>query len=657
MKIRSKILIALGILAGAMTAIGLAACQPEHQHTFAEGWQSDTTHHWHEATCEHSGEKGDYAEHTWDNGTVITPATCTEAGEKTYTCTVCSATKTEAIAATGHSYAEEWTITPTHHWRVATCEHGEMITDYGTHTYENGDCILCGYTYVSLGLQYTLSDDGTYYTLTGMGTNTDTDVVVPAEHEGLPVKAVGDNALEGNTAITSIILQDGIERIGEEAFKNCTALISIHIPDSVQSMAGYTFRGCSALESIEIPAMTDIDTLYMFEGCTSLKSVVLGEGVESLSYYMFSRCDSLERVELPGSLRRIRMLAFQSCGALTEITLPEGLVEIGDSAFRGCQGLKEVVIPDSVTLLDDASFLFCTTMTKVVVGEGVESIGREAFMQCIKLEEIIIGSSVKSIPTEAFYLCRELKTVYYMGTQEEWNAISIDSDYNSSLLNATRYYYSETQPSTECYSWYFAEDGITPVAVEAHTIKEEWTFSDTHHWHETCEHKTSENGYGEHTYNENKVCTVCGYQYVSAGLEYTLSGDSTYYSVTGIGACTDTEIYIPATYQGIPVKEIGAHAFYENTTITGVVLPDSITTISDSAFDGCTVLASINLPEGLTTIGEGAFNSVSIASIVIPASVTTIPDWAFSGCSSLTSVTIGSGVTSIGDFVSKTSIV
>ena len=486
-----------------------------------------------------------------------------------------------------------------------------------------------------------------------MGTNTDTDVVVPAEHEGLPVKAIGDNALEGNTAITSIILQDGIERIGEGAFKNCTALISIHIPDSVQSMAGYTFRGCSALESIEIPAMTDIDTLYMFENCTSLKSVVLGdctslksvvlgEGVESLGYYMFSACRSLERVELPSSLRRIRMLAFQTCGALTEITLPEGLVEIGDSAFRGCQGLKEVVIPDSVTLLDDASFLFCTTMTKVVVGEGVESIGREAFMQCIKLEEIIIGSSVKSIATEAFYLCRELKTVYYMGTQEEWNAISIDSDYNSSLLNATRYYYSETQPSTECYSWYYAEDGITPVAVEAHTIEEEWTFSDTHHWHETCEHTDEKDGYGEHTYNENKVCTVCGMDYVSAGLEYSLHSDETCYVVTGRGTNLDTELIIPATHEGLPVKRIGDRAF-KDTNITNVVLPNSITFIGSFAFANCQNLVSINLPEGLQSIAFAAFQSTALKNIIIPASLSILESGAFERCFDLESVRFANG--------------
>ena len=105
MKMKSKILICLAICAGAMTAIGLAACAgEEHQHTFAEGWTSDASHHWHEATCEHTGEKDGYAEHTWDGGTVTTAATCTEAGEKTYTCTVCSATKTEAIAALGHSW-------------------------------------------------------------------------------------------------------------------------------------------------------------------------------------------------------------------------------------------------------------------------------------------------------------------------------------------------------------------------------------------------------------------------------------------------------------------------------------------------------------------------------------------------------------------------
>ena len=57
-----------------------------------------------------------HTEHKWDEGVVTKEATCTEAGEKTYTCTVCNATKTEKIEATGHKYSTEWTID-----KEATC--------------------------------------------------------------------------------------------------------------------------------------------------------------------------------------------------------------------------------------------------------------------------------------------------------------------------------------------------------------------------------------------------------------------------------------------------------------------------------------------------------------------------------------------------------
>ena len=184
------------------------------------------------------------------------------------------------------------------------------------------------------------------------------------------------------------------------------------------------------------------------------------------------------------------------------------------------------------------------------------------------------------------------------------------------------------------------------IPATGHTYAEGWTTTTTHHWHAaTCEHSDEQEGYGEHTYDENKVCTVCNMKYVSAGLEYTMSANGPHWAVSGIGTCTDTEIYIPATYQGIPVKEIGEKAFRLNGTITSVALPDSITTISDSAFDGCTVLASINLPEGLTTIEGVAFGSTAITSIVIPASVQQIGDRAFFGCGKLKSVTIGQGST------------
>ena len=71
-----------------------------HSHSYADAWSHDATHHWHASTCGHEVVSGK-AEHTWNDGEVTKAATCGAAGEKTLTCTVCGATKTEAIAATG----------------------------------------------------------------------------------------------------------------------------------------------------------------------------------------------------------------------------------------------------------------------------------------------------------------------------------------------------------------------------------------------------------------------------------------------------------------------------------------------------------------------------------------------------------------------------
>ena len=80
----------------------LVACDnkstpPPHEHTFADKLIHNETHHWYPATCEHTDEVKDKAEHTWDDGKVTTPAGYGVEGEKTYTCTACGRTRTESI--------------------------------------------------------------------------------------------------------------------------------------------------------------------------------------------------------------------------------------------------------------------------------------------------------------------------------------------------------------------------------------------------------------------------------------------------------------------------------------------------------------------------------------------------------------------------------
>ena len=74
---------------------------PATGHTFAAEWSTDADYHWHAATCGHTDEVKDKAGHSWNGGVVTTPATTTTTGVKTYTCTVCNATKTETIPAEG----------------------------------------------------------------------------------------------------------------------------------------------------------------------------------------------------------------------------------------------------------------------------------------------------------------------------------------------------------------------------------------------------------------------------------------------------------------------------------------------------------------------------------------------------------------------------
>jgi hypothetical protein len=100
------------------------------------------------------------------------------------------------------------------------------------------------------------------------------------------------------------------------------------------------------------------------------------------------------------------------------------------------------------------------------------------------------------------------------------------------------------------------------------------------------------------------------------------------------------------------VQTIGQHAFGACSSLTGITIPASVTSLGDqSAFIQCTSLATVTFAEGiqLTTISMGAFSfCTSLTGITIPAGVTTIDPVAFSGCTSLASVTIGAGVESIG---------
>ena len=128
-------------------------------HDFTTSWTHDDNEHWKQ--CSRCDIKDDVSPHTWDSGTVTTAPTCTKAGEETYSCTECGATKTEPIDATGHSWKSDWTSDATHHWHECANENCDVTDNAGKKGYaehsggkatctQNAVCEICKASYGSL---------------------------------------------------------------------------------------------------------------------------------------------------------------------------------------------------------------------------------------------------------------------------------------------------------------------------------------------------------------------------------------------------------------------------------------------------------------------------------------------------------------------------
>ena len=93
----------------------------------------------------------------------------------------------------------------------------------------------------------------------------DIDLSIP---DNLGIKEIGDNAFEGNSQISEVIIPDGIEKIGNGTFFNCSNLEKIRIPDSVKYIGNYAFKCCSRLESISLPYGITAISNSLFFACS-----------------------------------------------------------------------------------------------------------------------------------------------------------------------------------------------------------------------------------------------------------------------------------------------------------------------------------------------------------------------------------------------------
>ena len=191
-------------------------------------------------------------------------------------------------------------------------------------------------------------------------------------------------------------------------------------------------------------------------------------------------------------------------------------------------------------------------------------------------------------------------------------------------------------------------DKVNYTPIADHDYKAAYTTYASFHWLE-CKNCDAIGSYAEHTVDDSGFCTTCDAPLSpTEGIIYDVSADGTYAEVIAYNG-TATKILIADTYNGLPVKNIYKEAFRNNDSIVSVAIPDSVTSIGDSAFAGCISLTSVVIPDSVETLGAYAFAYCDqLSEITLGESLVSIGDSAFSSCNSLTSVVIPDSVETLG---------
>lgn len=436
------------------------------------------------------------------------------------------------------------------------------------------------------------------------------------------------------------------------------------------------------------------------DGVIDIPDTVTSSGqsykVTAIGVYAFNPSNTITNVSsvfIPATVTSIGGFAFRCCKFLATVTFAEGsqLKSIGVSAFSGTNQahprFKEIQIPDSVKSIGDNTFNFCTNLSSIRLPSNLEVLNAEMFSYCTALSDVFLPASLTEIQSGIFSGCYNLTNIHYDGSMAQW----------SKKINVANGFLGSSCPSLvmDDYTAQFIPVEYDPdnpfpdpppktVTITKYTGKESTVIlpSTISSWPVT---KIGEDALKDNT-TITSVTIPASVTEIGANAfagctnltSVTYGGDWSNLTIqSGNPAVQDAanaqlfdfefilnntavivirykgtaaDVTIPSRYKGKPVTMIDHAAFHNNSAVTSVTIPDSVTAIPDDAFGFCSQLTNISIPNSVTFIGFSAFNScTSLKSITLPSSLSTIQSYAFYNCGNLKTIRIPVSVTSIGN--------
>ena len=490
------------------------------------------------------------------------------------------------------------------------------------------------------------------------------------------LEIIADGAFTDCSKLEEISFPENLKTIGKLAFSECSELTTVNFAKNsqLQTIDDGTFRSCTSLTHIELPSNLKTIGQAAF-AATGLTEIVLPASIESIDTFAFA-LTPLQKVyfEQGSQLSYLGDHPFLLCYDLTEIKFPSGLTQIGGGmfnhgAFDYSVHYNEYENGSYLGNDDNPYMILCKVKDKIIsefnIHQDCKFIAAFAFEDCVNLTEITIPSSVTQIAYCAFNNCTNLKTVIF-----EDNSQMTSIDYGTfgdgtfyrifHVDNFPDEVYVEQNLNIEtiCFGNNSQLQSIAENAFEGRSSLKEVDFG------ANSQIKTIGNNAFSDCVNLTSITIPAGVTSIaSSAFPYNNSISKIYYQGTidqwlNINfenrlSSGNADLYINNEI----VKEITInsnvqdYAFSGITSLEKVIIKDSVTLISDNAFEGCSNLQSLTFEDNseLQSIGFSAFyNCNKLTSITIPSNVTTIGDQAFAGCSNLTSISIPEGVSVIG---------